>query len=78
LAYHAGALVDGHFFMFGGQNLQLKQINTVYYYDIEENKMNKFSPKVNKLNYIYNAKIKYFLLNLPILFYTHDFNFKRI
>jgi hypothetical protein len=49
--------------MFGGQNLQLKQINTVYHYDIEENKMNKISPKVNILNYTYNATIKYFLLH---------------
>ena len=74
MAYHAGALVDGHFFMFGGQNLQLKQINTVYYYDIEENKMNKISPNVSKLYFIFNATNIQLLLHLLILILIHIFN----
>jgi hypothetical protein len=68
LAYHSGCLVNKHFYIIGGQNIQLKQTNNVYIYDIEENKLSRLNPQVNNIFLEFpNLEFFLFLIFLHIL-----------
>lgn len=47
LAYHAGCLYEKSYYILGGQGVDMKAVNYVYIYDIENNKLDKISPDEN-------------------------------